>query len=110
MIGKIQRARTEFIFFGGVLAVILKYSPPGCLGMVFYTYLLFLAGEMDRVLVRIARKDVQGECDPKLNPKKNSSEWLNKPGSPKAKVNEKPKGETVNYDDLIQAWCEVRVK
>ena len=37
-------------------------------------------------------------------------DWLNQPGAPKAKVNEKPKGETVNYDQLIQAWREGRVK
>ena len=32
------------------------------------------------------------------------------PGAPKAKVNEKPPGETVDYDKLIQAWREGRVK
>ena len=46
----------------------------------------------------------------KLNPKVDEAEWLNKPGSPKAKVNEKPQGETVDYDKLIQAWREGRVK
>ena len=31
--------------------------------------------------------------------------WLDKPGSPKAKLaNEKPKGETVNYDELVKRW------
>jgi glycerol transport system substrate-binding protein len=69
-----------------------------------------LANEMDRVMERIERANVQAECGPKLNPKKDESYWLNKPGSPKAKVNEKPKGETVNYDKLIQAWREGRVK
>jgi glycerol transport system substrate-binding protein len=53
---------------------------------------------------------VQGDCGPKLNKKVDESEWLNKPGSPKAKVNEKPQGITVNYDKLIQAWREGRVK
>ena len=34
-----------------------------------------------------------------------------RPGSPKAKLaNEKPQGETVDYDQLIQAWREGRVK
>ena len=69
-----------------------------------------LANEMDRVMQRIERAGVQGECGPKLNPKKDESYWLNQPGAPKAKVNEKPKGETVNYDQLIQAWREGRVK
>jgi glycerol transport system substrate-binding protein len=69
-----------------------------------------LAKEQDRVLQRIERSGTQGECGPKLNPKVDESEWLNKPGSPKAKVNEKPQGETVDYDGLLQAWREGRVK
>ncbi len=33
------------------------------------------------------------------------------PGSPKAKLeNEKPKGETVDYDDLIKAWKAGKVR
>ena len=69
-----------------------------------------LAKEMDRVMERIERANVQAECGPKLNPKKDESYWLNQPGSPKAKVNEKPQGETVNYDKLLQAWREGRVQ
>ncbi len=68
-----------------------------------------LAREQDRVLQRIERSGVQGECGPKLNAKVDESEWLNKPGSPKAKVNEKPQGKTVDYDRLIQAWREGKV-
>jgi glycerol transport system substrate-binding protein len=46
-----------------------------------------------------------------LNKEREESYWLDKPGSPKAKLaNEKPKGETVDYDKLIQAWREGRVK
>ena len=70
-----------------------------------------LAREQDRVMQRIARSGAQGECGPKLNPKVDPSVWLNKPGSPKAKLaNEKPKGQTVDYDQLIKAWREGRVK
>ena len=69
-----------------------------------------LAKEMDRVMERIERANVQGDCGPKLNPKKDEFYWLNKPGSPKAKDNEKPHSVTVNYDKLIQAWREGRVK
>jgi glycerol transport system substrate-binding protein len=69
-----------------------------------------LAKEQDRVLQRIQRANVRNECGPKLNPKKDAEYWLSKPGSPKAKVNEKPKGETVDYDKLLQAWREGRVK
>ena len=70
-----------------------------------------LAREMDKVMQRIERANVQKECGPKLNPCVDPNEWLNKPGSPKAKLaNEKPKGQTVDYDELIKAWREGRVK
>ena len=69
-----------------------------------------LAKEMDRVLERIERSGTQPECGPKLNPEQDESYWLSQPGSPKAKVDEKPQGETVDYDQLIQAWREGRVK
>ncbi|MDX9861169.1 MAG: ABC transporter substrate-binding protein, partial [Rhodospirillales bacterium] len=70
-----------------------------------------LAGEMDRVMARIARSGAQKECGPKLNDEKDEAYWLKEPGSPKPKLaNEKPKGETVDYDKLIQAWREGRVK
>lgn len=70
-----------------------------------------LAREQDKILMRIARSGVQGDKGPKLNKERDESYWLNKPGSPKAKLaNEKPQGETVDYDQLIQAWKEGRVK
>jgi glycerol transport system substrate-binding protein len=63
------------------------------------------------VLERIARSGTQGECGPKLNEKKDEKYWLDQPGAPKPKLaDEKPKGETVDYDKLIQAWREGRVK
>ena len=70
-----------------------------------------LAREQDKILMRIARSKVQGDKGPKLNKEQDESYWLNKPGSPKAKLkNEKPQGETLDYDKLIQAWREGRVK
>jgi glycerol transport system substrate-binding protein len=70
-----------------------------------------LAEEMDKVMERIARSGTQGECGPKLNEKKDEKYWLDQPGAPVPKLaNEKPKGETVDYDKLIQAWREGRVK
>jgi glycerol transport system substrate-binding protein len=69
-----------------------------------------LAKEMDKVMMRLERAKVQKVAGPKLNEEKDESYWLNQPGAPKAKVNEKPQGETVNYDDLIKAWREGRVK
>ena len=70
-----------------------------------------LAKEQDKILKRIARSKIQGDKGPKLNPEKDESYWLNKPGSPKAKLdNEKPQGETVDYDKLIKAWRAGKVK
>ena len=70
-----------------------------------------LAGQQDRVLDRLEKHGVQGECGPKLNPETDAAEWLAKPGAPKPKLaNEKPRGKTVPYDALIQAWREGRVR
>jgi glycerol transport system substrate-binding protein len=67
-----------------------------------------LAGEMDQVMARMQAADEKaktyGGCGPRLNEEKDPAEWLAKPGSPKAKVNEKPKGETVDYDELVKRW------
>ena len=70
-----------------------------------------LAKQQDRVLQRLERAKVQGECGPKLNEPRGAEYWLKQAGSPKAKLdNEKPRGETVDYDQLVQAWREGRVK
>ena len=67
-----------------------------------------LAAEMDQVMARMQKADeaakVYGGCGPRLNEERDPSYWLNKPGSPKAKVNEKPQGETVDYDELVKRW------
>ena len=68
-----------------------------------------LAREQDRVMARLERSGVQGECGPKLNPERDPEYWLSQPGAPKAKLaNEKPQGETVDYDKLLKAWMEGR--
>lgn len=65
-----------------------------------------LAKQQDKVLQRLERAGIQGECGPKLNNPQDPSIWLNLPGSPKAKLaNEKPKGMTVDYDELIKTWA-----
>jgi glycerol transport system substrate-binding protein len=70
-----------------------------------------LAREQDKVLARLERSGVQGDCGPKLNEEKDAEYWLSQPGSPKAKLeNEKPKGETVSYDALLEAWKQGKVK
>ncbi len=67
-----------------------------------------LAGEMDQVMSRMQAADerakVYGGCGPRLNEVKDASEWLGKGGA-KAKLdNEKPKGETISYDELVKRW------
>lgn len=64
-----------------------------------------LAKAQDKVLKRIERANVQGDCGPKLNPVKSRDFWLNQPGSPKAKLaNEKPQGKTIAYSELLESW------
>jgi len=66
-----------------------------------------LAAEQDKILARLERSGVQGECGPKLNPEKDEAYWLDQPGAPKPKLeNEKPQGVTVDYDELIKTWSE----
>jgi glycerol transport system substrate-binding protein len=63
-----------------------------------------LAKEMDDVMSRLERAGMKN-CAPKLNPEKDPKEWLDAPGAPKPKLaDEKPKGETVPYDELIKSW------
>jgi glycerol transport system substrate-binding protein len=64
-----------------------------------------LAAAQDRVLERLERAGVQGECGPKLNEAREASYWLDQPGAPKPKVeNEKEQPITVDYDELIKSW------
>jgi glycerol transport system substrate-binding protein len=69
-----------------------------------------LAAAQDSVLERLERAGVQGECGPKLNAKRPLEYWVElakKEGNlaPQPKLaNEKPQGETVDYDTLIKSW------
>ncbi|RWO02186.1 ABC transporter substrate-binding protein [Mesorhizobium sp.] len=68
-----------------------------------------LAEEMDITMARMQAADesakVYGGCGPRLNEPKDPTEWLGKPNGPKAKLeNEKPKGETIVYEELIKRW------
>ena len=48
---------------------------------------------------------IYGGCGPRLNKPKKAEEWLGKPDGPKAKLaNEKPKGVTIDYDELVKRW------
>jgi len=68
-----------------------------------------LAAEMDQVMTRMQAADERaktyGGCGPRLNPEVDAAKWLNSPGSPKPKLaNEKPQGETIDYDELVKRW------
>ncbi len=65
-----------------------------------------LAEAQDKVMERLERAGVQGDCGPKLNEKRDAKYWLDLPGAPKAKLdNEKPQGMTVDYDELLKTWA-----
>lgn len=67
-----------------------------------------LAEEMDQVMARLERAGMKN-CPPKLNPKGDPAKWLSDKGAPWKKLdNEKPKGETIAYEKLLQAWKEGR--
>jgi len=69
-----------------------------------------LADQMDQVMARLERAGMV-HCAPKLNPKSDPSRWLSDKQAPWAKLaNEKPQGETVEYEKLLQAWKEGRVR
>ena len=64
-----------------------------------------LAEQQDKVLARLQRHGVQGECGPQLNEPRDPAYWLGQPGAPKPKLaDEKPQGKTVAYDELIKSW------
>jgi len=64
-----------------------------------------LAAAQDKVMQRLERAKVQGECGPKLNTPREPEYWLAQPGSPKPKLaNEKPQGQTVAYEQLLKSW------
>ncbi|MEO8314118.1 MAG: carbohydrate ABC transporter substrate-binding protein, partial [Pseudomonadota bacterium] len=50
-------------------------------------------------------------CSPKLNDKKAATAWLSATAAPWAKLaNEKPKGETIAYEALLNAWKAGRAR
>ncbi len=64
-----------------------------------------LAEAQDSMMARLERANVQPKCGPKMNEPRDPEYWLSQPGAPKPKLeNEKPKGQTVSYDELIKSW------
>ena len=69
-----------------------------------------LAEEMDQVMARLERAGM-AKCAPKLNPKGDPNKWLSDQHAPWKKLaNEKPKGETIDYNKLLSAWKEGKVR
>ncbi|MEM9620139.1 MAG: ABC transporter substrate-binding protein [Pseudomonadota bacterium] len=66
-----------------------------------------LAEQQDRVLERLERHGILGDCGPQLNEPRDPQYWLDQPGAPKPPLaDEKPAGETVPYDELIRVWAD----
>ncbi|MEX0964862.1 MAG: ABC transporter substrate-binding protein [Pseudohongiellaceae bacterium] len=64
-----------------------------------------LAVAQERLLQRLQRAGVLGECGPLLNEPQSREYWLSQPGAPKPKLaNEKPQGITIDYDELVSSW------
>ena len=69
-----------------------------------------LAEEMDQVMSRLERAGM-AHCAPKLNPKGDPNKYLSDKGAPWKKLaNEKPKGETIAYETLLNAWKNGKVR
>ncbi len=68
-----------------------------------------LAAAQDSVMERLERSNVQGDCGPKLNRKSKPESWFAKAekdhtAPQRMLANEKPKGETVDYDVMVKSW------
>ena len=65
-----------------------------------------LAAAQDEVMARLEASNPDAPCAVKLNPERDEQYWIDQPGAPVAKLaNEKPAGETVNYDELVKRWA-----
>jgi glycerol transport system substrate-binding protein len=69
-----------------------------------------LADEMDDVMSRLERAGM-AHCAPKLNPKGDPAKYLSDKAAPWKKLaNEKPKGATIEYQTLLDAWKAGKVR
>ena len=69
-----------------------------------------LANELDAVLADLQHTGMQ-RCAPKLNPPGDLARRLTRKGAPWQKLDdERPAGETIAYEKLLQAWKEGRVR
>ena len=55
--------------------------------------------------MHLQRHGALGECGPSLDEEQDAQYWLDQPCAPKpASANEKPKGQTVDYQTLLASW------
>ncbi|MCY4033032.1 MAG: ABC transporter substrate-binding protein [Hyphomicrobiales bacterium] len=68
-----------------------------------------LAEEMDVTMARMQAADeaanVYGGCGPRLNEPRSADYWFKNGGAKPKLANEKPRGKTVNYDELVARWA-----
>jgi glycerol transport system substrate-binding protein len=69
-----------------------------------------LARDQDAIMTRLERSGVQGDLGPKMSKEQTAEYWFAKSEkdgnlAPQRKLaNEKPPGQTVDYDELIKSW------
>ncbi len=69
-----------------------------------------LALDMDQVLSDLQEEGMR-HCTPRLNPRRDATQRLSARGAPWSRLaNERPRGETIAYERLLQAWREGRVQ
>jgi glycerol transport system substrate-binding protein len=65
-----------------------------------------LAAAQDDVMIRLEASNPDANCAVKMNEERDEQYWLDQEGAPVAKLtNEKPKGETQDYDELVKRWA-----
>ena len=70
-----------------------------------------LARDQDAIMERIQRSGAQGDKGPLMNKPETAEYWYKKAEAdghlaPQRKLeNEKPRGETVDYDELLKGWA-----
>ena len=70
-----------------------------------------LAAEVDGVLGELSREPRMVRCAPKLNTPRAADQWLSNDRAPRRRlVDERPKGATIAYEQLLEAWREGRVR
>jgi glycerol transport system substrate-binding protein len=70
-----------------------------------------LAEKFDSHMEKLQKSGELNKCNIKMNPKKDEKYWIGKPDGPKPKLaDEKPKGETVPYEQLLKHWREGRAE